>query len=44
MTQREMTCETENLEAGTYLFEFFSMPAEIGYAESRVDVEVTVTE
>ena len=44
MTQREMTCETENLEAGTYLFEFFSMPAEIGYAESWVDVEVTVTE
>lgn len=44
MTQDEMTCETENLEAGTYVFEFFSQPAEIGYAEFRVVVEVTVTE
>jgi hypothetical protein len=44
MTQREMTCETENLEAGSYLFEFFSMPAELGYAEYQVIVEVTITE
>ena len=44
MTQREMTCETENLEAGSYLFEFFSMPAELGYAEHQVIVEVTIAE
>lgn len=44
MTQEKMTCETENLEAGTYLFEFFSLPSEVGYAEGWVDVQVTITE
>ena len=44
MDQSEMTCETADLEAGTYWFEFFGAPSEDGYTECRVVVEVTVTE
>ena len=44
MEQSEMTCETADLEAGTYWFEFFGAPSEDGYTECRVVVEVTITE
>ena len=35
-TASEMTCDTTNLEAGTYRFGFWGLPAELGYPEWEI--------